>query len=145
MPIKLPARRGYIALLLILLLIAILAKLNFYTVVVRGPSMEPTFYTGRRLLVSHAYWLVGPIRDKEIVVVSDPNPDGYIIKRVYKMGGEAVDWANVPRNYPLSKGEYVVPPHQIFLLGDNRDKSEDSRYFGPVDESRLLGKVLILK
>jgi signal peptidase I len=142
---KRTARRGFIVFLLFVLVLAIVAKLNFSTIIVKGPSMQPTFFTGRRLLVSHAYWLVGPVRDNDIVVVSDPNPDGYIIKRVYKMSGETVDWYNVPRNYNLSGGPYKVPDHSIYLLGDNREKSEDSRAFGPVDDSRILGKVLIFK
>jgi signal peptidase I len=127
------------------LALAVFARFNFYTVVVQGPSMEPTFYTGRRLLVSHAWWLVGPLRDNDIVVVTDPNPDGYIIKRVYKMEGEEVDFYNVPRSYNLSQGKYIVPPNCIYLLGDNRPKSDDSRSFGPVDRSKILGKVLIFR
>jgi signal peptidase I len=145
MPRKAIARRSFIGFLLILLIVAIIAKFNFSTVVVKGPSMQPTFFTGRRLLVSHAWWLVGSIHDNDIVVVTDHNPDGYIIKRVYKMAGEVVDWANVPKNYDLAKGTYTVPPHMIYLLGDNREKSEDSRFFGPVDLSRALGKVLIFR
>jgi signal peptidase I len=138
-------RRGIIGVLLVGLVLSIFAYMNFHIIVVKGPSMEPTFFTGRRLLVSHAFWLVGQIRDGDIVVVSDPNPDGYIIKRVYKMSGEEVDWANAPRGYNLTNGPYHVPDHSIYLLGDNREKSEDSRAFGPVDNSRILGKVLLFR
>src|SRR3984957_18213296 len=100
---------GFSMSLLAILLIAIVFFFNFKTVVVKGPSMQPTFHTGRRLLVSKAFWLVGPIQDKDVVVVTDPNPDGYIIKRVYKMGGETVDWFNVPKSWSLNDGPYVVP------------------------------------
>jgi signal peptidase I len=105
--------------------------------------MEPTLHTGQKVWVSRAYWLVGPIRDKDIVVVQDSNPDGFIIKRVYKMGGETVDWFNVPKNWTLAQGEYKVPSGQIYLLGDNREESEDSRAFGPRDISTVLGKVVV--
>jgi signal peptidase I len=142
---KKSSRKGFIIFLFVVLLVAIFFNRNFTTIVVKGPSMQPTFYTGRRLLVSHAYWLVGEIRDNDIVVVSDPNPDGYIIKRVYKMGGEKVDWHNAPRSHNLAMGDYVVPPGQYFLLGDNPPKSDDSRDFGPVDQARVLGKVLIFR
>jgi len=137
------SRAGFGAVLGLLLVCSLIFYFNFHTVVVSGKSMEPTFLNGRRLLVSKAYWLVGPIRDKDIVVVSDPNPDGYIIKRVYKMAGETVDYLNVPRNYSITKGPYKVPAGMIYLLGDNRDQSEDSRAFGPRGINTVLGKVVL--
>src|SRR5215469_4653934 len=99
-----PGRTGIGLMLFLLLGCALLFYFNFHRVVVSGRSMEPTFHTGQRVWVSRAYWLVGPIRDKDIVVVSDPNPDGYIIKRVYKMGSEKVDWLNAPRGWSLANG-----------------------------------------
>lgn len=127
----------------LLLICALVFYFNFHRVVVSGHSMEPTFHTGEKVFVSRAYWLVGPIQDKDIVVVQDDNPDGYIIKRVYKMGGETVDWLNVPRSWSLRSGPYVVPKDEIYLLGDNREQSEDSRSFGPRKISTVLGKVLV--
>jgi len=127
----------------LLLICALVFYFSFHRVVVSGHSMDPTFHTGQKVWVSRAYWLVGPIRDKDIVVVQDPNPDGFIIKRVYKMAGETVDWFNAPKSWQLSNGPYVVPPHNIYLLGDNREVSEDSRSFGPRDVSTILGKVVI--
>ncbi len=138
------AKRGISAFLIVALALAVFLNFNVKTVVVSGHSMEPTFQSGRRLLVSKAFWLIGPIRDKDIVVVTDSNPDGYIIKRVYKMGGETVDWRYVPRSWPLANGPYKVPPGKLFLIGDNLPVSEDSRAFGPVDMSQVLGKVIIL-
>ncbi len=137
------ARTGVGVVLFLLLGCSLIFYFNFHRVIVSGRSMEPTFHTGQRVWVSRAYWLVGPIRDKDIVVVQDSNPDGYIIKRVYKMGGETVDWFNVPKNWQLTNGPYKVPAGQIYLLGDNREESEDSRSFGPRDLSTVLGKVVV--
>ena len=39
-------------------------------------------------------------------------------------------------------GEWIVPPSQYFLLGDNRSPSLDSRLFGPVDAGRVVGRVI---
>ena len=128
--------------LFFLLACAIVIYLNFHTVVVSGHSMEPTFHNHDKVLVCHAFWLVGPIKDGDVVVVKDDNPDGFIIKRVYKMGGETVDWLNNPKGWSLTQGPYVVPQGKLFLLGDNRMESEDSRVFGPRDASTALGKVL---
>jgi signal peptidase I len=58
------------------------------------------------------------------------------------MGGETVDWFNVPRNWSITNPPYVVPPGKIYLLGDNTKESEDSRYFGPRDVTTVLGKVM---
>lgn len=129
--------------LLIVLGFAVFCFLNFSTVVVSGRSMQPTFHTGQRLLVSKAYWLFGPIKDKDIVVLHDTNPADYIIKRVAYLGGETVDWKNVPDEYQIEKGPYVVPTGQIYVLGDNRPESEDSRKFGPRDLTEVIGKVII--
>jgi signal peptidase I len=115
----------------------------FTTVVVSGPSMLPTFQSGERLLASSAYWLVGDIKRKDIVVVRDPNASGYIIKRVAFMPGEKVDFYNIPKTARLSDGPYIVPNDSYYLLGDNRAVSEDSRVFGPVKRSDIIGKIVI--
>lgn len=116
---------------------------NFKTVVVSGPSMMPTLRSGDRILASKAYWLVGGIRRKDIVVIKDENATGYIIKRVVFLPGETVDFYNAPRNWPLRNGPFVVPADSYYVLGDNREVSEDSRIFGPVDKSRIIGKVVV--
>jgi signal peptidase I len=129
--------------MLLVLAFAIFAYLNFKTVEVQGRSMFPTFRTGQRVLVSKAYWLVGPIRDNDVVVLTDTGPTGYIIKRVMWSGGEKVDWKWVPDNYRLELGALTVPPGFIYVLGDNRPESEDSRKFGPRDLKDVIGKVIV--
>lgn len=138
------AVRGFLVVLLFLLAFAIFFYKNFHRVVVSGQSMEPTLHDGQQVWVSKAYWLIGPIRKKDIVVLHDTGPTGYIIKRVYKMGGEQVDWANAPENHSLKLGPYVVPDGDVYVLGDNRMHSEDSRKFGPIDTSEILGKVVVV-
>lgn len=128
--------------LLIALGFAIFYFLNFKTVVVHGQSMMPSLKNGQRILISKAYWLIGGIKRGDIIVMKDANPDGYIIKRVYRLEGEIVDYANAPDNYSLSSGEYKVPAGHYYILGDNRPESEDSRLFGPVEDFRIIGKVV---
>lgn len=116
---------------------------NFKTVEVRGPSMEPTFESGRHLLMSNAYWLVGQIRKNDIVVVKAPEAGETLIKRVKGLPGDVVDFMAVPHNWKLVNGEYKVPDGTLYVLGDNRPVSQDSRDFGPFEKSDVLGKIVV--
>jgi signal peptidase I len=135
-------RLGSLVAIGIFLLFAAFVLSSVKFVVVDGASMLPTLKNGQKLTMSSAYWLVGPIKDNDIVVLKDTGKTGYIIKRVYKMGGETVDYLNTPRGWSLSKGKYVVPPDHLFVLGDNYLHSEDSRYFGARPLSDVIGKIV---
>ncbi len=125
------------------LLGAIVLYLNFKTVVISGDSMLPTLKDGRKLLVTKAYWLVGDLQKEDIVVVQDNNPAGFMIKRVYRMANEDVE----PELSPITSGNgsspFRVPPGHIYVLGDNRGHSDDSRKIGPIPLGKVLGKVLV--
>jgi signal peptidase I len=137
---------GFGAVLLAIFGLVLFFKTNFEYVIVSGNSMEPTFMNKDKLLTSRAYWLIGGIKDGDVVVVKSPDPDdpkGYLIKRVHRMGGEKVDFLNVPENHRLSDGDYRVPEDSIFVIGDNRSVSEDSRKFGPIKVKDVLGKFVL--
>lgn len=129
--------------LLFVLAFAVFFYFNFRTVEVVGPSMEPTLEPGSKVLVSRAYWLVGPIDKGDVIVVRSPKDNQIVIKRVYAKGGETVDFLNAPESWSLANGEYSVPAGSYYVLGDNLPASEDSREFGPVNRERILGKVLV--
>ena len=132
-------RAPSIVILVLLLALSVFTYLNFQTVVVEGRSMEPNFHSGERLLVTRAFWLFGePSRD-DVVVIRDnegPHP-GFLIKRVVALPGDWVPGSIAPGRTPM-----VVPPGHVFVLGDNLAESDDSRRFGPVPISRILGKVV---
>ena len=132
--------------LVIFLAFAFFVYLNVHFAVVDGISMLPTFKNGQRLTFCSAYWLVGPIRDNDVVIIKDDYKDsktGFIVKRIYKLAGEKVDLGNSPRGWSIANGLYTVPQDSVYVLGDNRPKSEDSRYLGAIPMSKVLGKVIV--
>jgi signal peptidase I len=137
------AATGFGLTLAILFLFALFLNLNFHTVIVDGQSMLPTLAPGQRVVVSKAYWLVGAIHNKDIVVIKDPTGTGYIIKRVFRMGGEQVPIDKWPEFRKLETGTYIVPKEEVYVLGDNLGESEDSRKFGPVGVDKIIGKVVV--
>lgn len=140
------------ALLLLMLVVAIFFY-AFRIARVEGHSMHPTFRDGQWLLVRRHNWPSPPLRVGDIVVFR--LEDDTLVKRIAAMGGQLVpemrpmivyfpshqrpghwDAAVVP-SAPLR-----VPPGQLYVLGDNPAASDDSRNFGPVPVSALLGRVL---
>jgi signal peptidase I len=136
--------------------------------VVWGPSMEPNFHSGERILVDRISKLVIPLKRGEIVVFRPPGDDQrHFIKRVIGIPGDVfkiIDCGIVVsrdgQKYQLEEGYLKqnictvggnalqegralrLGPSQYVFLGDNRAESLDSRYLGPVDKSRIIGRVV---
>lgn len=127
---------------------------------VNGVSMEPTLVNGERLLVNKFLFHFAPLKTGDIIVFKPPlNTSEDYIKRVIATPGETVSMKNgvvyvngrkLPEpwefvgttswldNYSMPP-EKVAPGH-IFVLGDHRVESEDSRYFGQVPISSVDGE-----
>lgn len=135
--------RGFTVFLLVVLVFTIIFYPYFKMAEVKGESMLPTLVNGQKVLTSHAYWLVGSIKQNDIIVLKEEKSNEYFIKRVLGLPGDQIQWSMAPRNWPLDKGKYVVPPGRIYVVGDNILHSDDSRKFGAFLQSNILGKVLI--
>ncbi len=124
---------------------------------VYGQSMEPNLHTNERLVIEKlSYHFHGPRRG-DVVVLRDPSgsPE-LLIKRVIGLPGERVTLADgkvfidgraLDEPYldqPTQGGgrSWVVPPLHVFVMGDNRSASRDSRIFGAVPLEELVGKAL---
>ena len=124
---------------------------------VYGQSMEPNLHTDERLVIEKfSYHFHGPRRG-DVVVLRDPGgtPE-LLIKRVVGLPGERVTLADgrvyidgKPLKEPYldqsTQGggrSWVVPPLSVFVMGDNRSASRDSRIFGPVPLEELVGRAL---
>jgi signal peptidase I len=122
---------------------------------VLGHSMQPNLEMDQRLVVEKlSYRFQEPARG-DVVVLWPPYPsDKPLIKRVIGLPGETVRIADgqifiddVPLQEPYidqetywDDGEHRVPPQQVFVLGDNRSASNDSRFFGMVPYDSIVGK-----
>ncbi len=122
---------------------------------VLGQSMEPTLHTAQRVVVEKVtYRLLHGPRHGDIVVIDLPDGSEMLIKRVVGLPGETVEvrggyayvdgerleepWIVRPggRDY----GPETIPPLKVFVLGDNRGASNDSRSFGPVAIEHVVGR-----
>ena len=126
---------------------------------VKGHSMEPTVSDGDFLAISRLFYTP---KSGDIVVVSQKNGrKERLIKRIIATGGQVVDIADgavfvdgVKLEEPYLAGvstgsgeqsfPLTVPEGQVFLMGDNRSHSMDSRSqtIGCVDEKEIMGRVL---
>ncbi len=137
-------------------LIAVL--INFFlaqATQVHGQSMEPTLHSNQRLVVEKvSYRFHGPRRG-DIVVLKSPQRDSeLLIKRVIGLPGETVELRRgevyingqkLDEQYLEGStggnwGPLTVPPLHVFVLGDNRNFSNDSRAFGMVPIKNIVGR-----
>lgn len=148
-----------IPLVVLLAIVLLVFYVLFSTAQVDGPSMLPTLQDRDRVLVTHG--VKDPQRgDVVVLFVVENGVRNELVKRIIALPGDTVeirdDVAYVdgvaepqrgqvtsPR-YSLSEPALKIPPGQIYVLGDNRPVSEDSRYFGTVAIAGLKGKVVAI-
>ncbi|XP_046665233.1 mitochondrial inner membrane protease subunit 1 [Homalodisca vitripennis] len=106
-------------------------------VICSGPSMEPTLFTNDTILTEHVSPKLNNIKKGDIVVARSPtNPKQFICKRVTGVEGDKM--------CPGFISQVVVPRGHVWLEGDNRNNSSDSRNYGPVPVGLLRGRVLCI-
>src|SRR5580693_1804165 len=146
----------------------------FQTFFIPSSSMVPTLGVYDRILVQKAFFSWRDVREGDIVVFSHPPLDqcgesqqgGDLVKRVIARPGQTIYSSGnniyvngrliaelyLPRYDPLGppipdasrQHPYRVPPGEFYVLGDNRADSCDSRYWGPIKGSSLVGKVVLV-
>lgn len=130
---------------------------------VKGASMENTFHTGDYILTSRVTYKFRRLERGDVIVFKSPkNPDVEYIKRIIGLPGDVINISNgvvkindieltekyIAATTNLWDGgcikdnvPYTVPPDYIFVMGDNRPKSSDSREFCAVPIESIIGDV----
>lgn len=132
-------------------------------------SMETTIMIGDKLLADKFTVRFDPVARGDIVVFADKVELGRVlVKRVIATGGQIVDiqngvvyvdgdplyepYTNGMLTYPLDQHfenmvieyPYTVPEGELWVMGDNRGNSADSRYFGTVSEATVFGRAIMV-
>lgn len=148
------------------LALAIILPVRYFLIqpfVVKGASMEPNFYDSEYLIIDELTFRFRNPERGEIVVFRPPQHlDQYYIKRVIGLPGETVEVRNgmiTIYNTEFPNGLTLDEPYisevtegrdrrtlgedEYYVLGDNRDASLDSRYFGAVKIDEFIGRVWV--
>jgi signal peptidase I len=165
-----PARRStrnaveWVAIVIGALVVALVVKtFLIQAFFIPSLSMYSTLDKGDRVLVNKLSYHVHDIHHGDIVVFERPPgvaDDGIkdLIKRVIGLPGDVIESRNgiIYRNGKALHETYLdkgittdnlerqkIAPGQLFVMGDNRNNSQDSRYFGPIDQDLVVGRAFV--
>lgn len=132
---------------------------------IKGGSMEPNFHDKEYILTDKiSYRLHPPVRGDVVIFKALVNPYVDYIKRVIGVTGDKVKVQNgavyvngeklkedylkdqtflFPGSFMTDGVEITVPPEKLFVMGDNRPHSSDSRQFGPIVISSVVGRAFL--
>jgi signal peptidase I len=135
----------------------------FQAFYIPSESMEPTLVERDRVIVNKLSYRLHDVNRGDLVVFDRPPNEppteiSELIKRVVGLPGETVegrdgiiyiDGQRLVEPYIAdgpsfgSFGPVDVPEHHVFVMGDNRNNSRDSRVFGPISEDLILGRAFV--
>ncbi len=161
--------RGFLREFLIYVIVVIIAIISATLIrsfiiepfVVPTPSMEPTLKVGDKVLINKIAYKFRPVKKGDIVAFNSQIEEKDLVKRVIAIEGEEItltsegeiyiDGERITENYleDSSSISYlnqmiVLGENEIFVMGDNRNNSFDSRFFGPIPEESIFGKFVLI-
>lgn len=161
-------RRLLSVVVLAIVLAVFFRSVLFASYVVDGESMEPTLYDGNLLMVNKMIYNLSDVNRFDVIVFHANEDDDYV-KRVIGLPGDELEYKDdklyvngeyveedflngyvqasnswpTTDNFTLEEttGEETVPEGKLFVMGDNREDSLDSRSFGFISTNQIVGKV----
>ncbi len=125
---------------------------------VQNHSMENTLFDGERLIIDKWSYYFNDPKHGDIVIIDGPEYKDRIVKRVIAVAGDELEirdglvFVNDKQLHePYLKGitvagqnaeRIVIPDKKVFVMGDNRERSTDSRSFGFIAHSSIEGKAV---
>ena len=138
--------------------------------VVSGESMYPTFHDGEYLIVDEISYLIGHenrgdvaifrypgdtkrffikriiglpnekivIKNSKITIINKENPNGIVLNEPY-INGETFSAGDLVNK----DGEYITKDNEYFVMGDNRNRSSDSRFWGMLPKNLMIGRAYL--
>ncbi len=155
--------RDFLLMLALAVVVFVGLRFTVQTFVVYGPSMEPNFYEHQRLIVNKIVYLLHSPQRGDVIVFEPPGSqrDSYI-KRIIGLPGERVEirdgqviihrpdgttiWLEEPYIKRPARHSYtgdIIPDGEYFVLGDNRNNTNDSRNGWTVPRSNIIGKAWV--
>ncbi|MBI2551010.1 signal peptidase I [Candidatus Uhrbacteria bacterium] len=152
---------------ILIIAVAIILPIRYFLIqpfYVKGASMEPNFYDHEYLIIDElSYRFRHPDRGEIVVFRPPTDSKQYFIKRVIALPGETIEVSegkvtisntDYPNGIVLSetyldsvetfgKRRETLAEDEYYVLGDNRDESLDSRSFGPIRRSDIVGRVWV--
>jgi signal peptidase I len=141
---------------IIILLVVILVRSFIITPArVNGASMDKTLEDGQIVLLNKIDLIINNPKRFQIVVIKNDTDHDRIIKRIIALPNETIKYSNnklyindkvVEEKYEhgyTDDFEYTTKENEYFVLGDNREVSKDSRYFGAFNKKDIIGSVKI--
>ncbi len=125
---------------------------------IEGSSMYPTLHNGQLVFVDRVSYRLHPPQRGDIIIFDYPlDPKVRFVKRVIGLPGDTI---SVRDGHVLINGKPLVEPYingpmnrdmgpvkvragQLFVMGDNRNHSNDSRSWGPLDEKYIIGRAFL--
>lgn len=150
----------------VLLIVFVVLPIRYFVAqpfIVSGASMDPTFTDGQYIIVDQlTYKFNNATRGDVIIFRYAGDTSKFFIKRIIGLPGEIVkiagneifikkvgatefeklDEQDITKDFSFT-AEWTLLPDELFVMGDNRKNSLDSRYFGPIKKDTIIGRAFV--
>ncbi len=150
----------------VLLIVFVVLPIRYFVAqpfIVSGASMDPTFADGQYIIVDQlTYKFNNATRGDVIIFRYAGDTSKFFIKRIIGLPGETVkiagneifikkvgatefeklDEQDITKDFSFT-AEWTLLPDELFVMGDNRKNSLDSRYFGPIKKDTIIGRAFV--